>query len=225
MDKKKLIEFFSQFITPNKHEKIEQALKERTRYVTVALENIYHGQNINAALRSAECFGLQDAHIIDDERKYSVNKGINKGASDWLAIYRHNKSGLNNTKVCFEELRKQGYLLVGTSPHYENYLLPELPLDHKIALIFGTEESGLSDYAKQQVDTLVTIPMYGFTGSFNISVSVALAVYDVTRRLHNSTINWQLSSEERDELHLTWLRRIVRGSAELEKLFWQSNIQ
>lgn len=221
----KLIEFLSQFITANKREKIATVLAQRTRYVTIALENIYHSQNVNAALRSAECFGLHDAHIIDDERHYTINKGITKGASDWLELYRYSKPTINNSELCFSHLRQNGYLLVGTSPHYEGYALHELPIDRKMALIFGTEETGLSDYAKKNVDTFVTIPMYGFTGSFNISVSVALAVYDTVQRLHASPTAWQLSLEEQQEIHLKWLRRIIRGSAELEKLFLQNTGQ
>ena len=78
-----------------------------------------------------------------------------------------------------------------------DYTVHDLPLEERSALVFGTELTGLSDLALSLADEFVSIPMYGFTESFNISVSVAVSLSHLKTRLHQSDIHWQLSKEER----------------------------
>lgn len=220
--KKQLITYLSEFVTANKLEKMEAALKNRTRHVTAVLEDVYQAHNFSAAIRSAECFGVQDVHVIEQKNRFKVNIGISKGATNWVTVHRHNSQESNNVKACFDSLRKKGYWIVATSPHAQAYELNELPLDKKIALVFGTEEAGISDYVKENADASMVIPMQGFTESFNISVSVALCLYDITTRLRKSSLDWKLTEEDMDDVRLEWIRSIVRGSDHLEKRFLSS---
>ena len=218
--KKKLIAYLSGYPTEHKVEVMQKVLQERTRRVTVVLEDIFQPHNMSAAIRSSECFGVQDVHIIEQRHRFAPNINVSKGASNWVTMHRYNVSDANNTALCFEALRKDGYTIVATSPHpTKSYELSKLPLDKKIALVFGTEEIGISDYVKDNADACVTIPMFGFTESFNISVSVALCLYDVVTRIRASDLPWQLSEEEKLDIYLDWLRELVRGSDLLEKRF------
>src|SRR5438445_13297723 len=96
-------------------------------------------------------------------------------------------------------------------------MLPNLPLDQKIALLFGNEQNGLSATALAHADMFVKIPMYGFVESFNVSVSVALCLYDVMQRVHKSDYEWQLSQEEKQDIMLAWIRKISKTAFLLEK--------
>ena len=75
------------------------------------------------------------------------------------------------------------------------------------------------DAVRDNADACVTIPMFGFTESFNISVSVALCLYDVTMRLRAGGLAWQLTEDEKIDIYLEWLRELVRGADLLEKRF------
>ena len=97
--------------------------------------------------------------------------------------------------------------------------LAQLPLNGKLAIVFGTENVGLSEYALANADEYVHIPMYGFTQSFNVSVSVALCLYQITATLRQSNINWALHEDEKIDIMLAWLRNNIRGSSEFEKMF------
>jgi tRNA (guanosine-2'-O-)-methyltransferase len=68
-------------------------------------------------------------------------------------------------------------------------------------------------------DETLRIPMYGFTESFNISVSAAICLYDITRRLHDSEIGWKLKGNQRTEMLLSWARRSIKDSVNIEKRF------
>ena len=64
----------------------------------------------------------------------------------------------------------------------------------------------------ENADEFVRIPMYGFTESFNISVSAALCLYELTAKLRNSDINWHLSEHERTELLAQWMKLSARSA-------------
>ena len=89
----------------------------------------------------------------------------------------------------------------------------------KVALFFGTELNGLSDLMIENADEYLRIPMYGFTESFNISVSAAIILHSLTEKLRNSDIDWQLSTKEKEELKLEWLKQTIKSSEMLIKEF------
>lgn len=220
-----LIQHLGEFITENKKEKMEQVLAMRTRHVTIALEDIYQSQNASATLRTADCMGLQDAYIIENYNEYEINPDVAKGATKWLDIHRFNEEEKDNTAICIDALKAKGFRVVGTSLSAESVHPADLPLDKPLALMFGNEEFGLSGFARERTDMNIKIPMHGFTQSFNISVSVAIALSHIIRNLHQSEMDWHLSEEEKTELQLKWYRRIADKRGLVEEKFkkdWQA---
>ena len=213
-----LLEQFYEHISDNKKEKFDEYVKDRTRHVTVVLENIFQPHNAAAVLRSCDCFGVQDVHIIENHNKYEPNKEIDMGSSKWLNTIKYSKTD-NNTTECIQALKAKGYKIVATTPHTNDCMIDELPLDEPIALLFGTELTGLTDEALAQADAYVRLPMYGFTESYNISVSVALALFSVTERMRkDESVNWQLSEHEQDLIKLQWAKKVVKHSEKVEKI-------
>ncbi|MEI7982949.1 MAG: RNA methyltransferase, partial [Bacteroidota bacterium] len=165
----------------------------------------------SAVLRSCDCFGIQDVHIIENRNKYEVNPDVALGASKWLNLFRY--SGFeNNTVMCLKSLKQKGYRLVATSPHLNDFTPETLPLEKKTALLFGTELAGLTPAALDLADDFIKIPMVGFTESLNISVSAAIFLQTLTHRLRLSNVPWQLNKTEQDEIMLAWLRQSVNKS-------------
>lgn len=220
---KQLTEFLSGFVTENRMEKFNTIINHRTRHITLALEDIYQPHNASAVLRSCECFGIQDIHIIENKNKYHVNPDVALGSSKWLTLKHYNKTE-DNTEECIKSLKKGGYRIIATSSHKDDFDIDKIPLDQKIALFFGTEMHGLSDVALSMADAFVKIPMYGFTESFNISVSAAICLFSITSRLRNSDIAWQLTGKEKDEIKLQWLRNSIRDSEAIEAGFKKNRL-
>ena len=210
-----LIEFLREYVTPNKQEKIAAVLDERTRHLTVILEDIYQPHNASACLRSCECLGIQDIHVVERRNDYKPNNEISMGSAKWLTMHRYHQTG-----SCIDSVKKQGYQLVATTPNVDGCDLHLLPLDQPVALMFGTEEKGLSEEALAAADATLRLPMYGFTQSYNISVTVALTLSRLVERLRQSDTLWKLSEEEKKGLTLEFYRRIVRRHDLLEEEFW-----
>ncbi|MCB0402212.1 MAG: RNA methyltransferase [Flavobacteriales bacterium] len=216
-----LLDHLLPFVTENKRGLFERIIAERTRHVTVVLEDIFQPHNASAVLRSCDVFGIQDVHIIENNYAYNVNPKVVMGASKWIDLHKYNKLE-NNTVDCINTLKNQGFKVYATTPHTDDCLVSSLPLNDKVALMFGTEQYGLSEVAMEHADGFVKIPMYGFTESLNISVSAAISLYEISKRLKESDINWQLSPQERTEILLKWCRKVVKSADLIEKEFMAS---
>ena len=206
---------FYKIITPNKVEMFERIAADRTNHVTVALENIYQEHNASAVIRTCDCFGVQNLHVIEKDHQYALKRDIALGAGRWVDLKNYNL-GENPSIDCIQKLKNQGYKIVSTSPH-SKISIDDLPLSHPVALFFGTERRGLSSDILSQSDLTISIPMYGFTESFNISVSVAIALNTLRRRFENSDFNWKLSKDEQTFLKIKWCRKILNGGDLIEK--------
>lgn len=216
-----LYTYLASFISENKRGLFEQIIKERTRHITVVVEDIFQPHNASAVLRSCDCFGVQDVHIIENYNEYNVNPDVALGASKWLNIHKYNTLK-NNTADCFEQLKSMGYKVFATSPHKGGFTPDDIPIDQPVALAFGTEKEGLSDIALSNADGYLQIPMYGFTESFNISVSAALVLYRIMTRLRASDHAWKLSEKEIMEVKLDWVRKVLKRADLLEADYQQN---
>jgi len=218
---KELIEYFKTFVTEQRLNKMEKILSERTRYLTVVLENIYQPHNASAVLRSCDGFGIQDVHIIENSNSYRVNPGVSLGTSQWLTMYNYNKEK-ENSKKAINTLKNNGYRIVATTPHRNDQNLEDLDLPKgKIALFFGTEMHGLSETVLENADEFMKIPMYGFVESFNISVSCALSLHNLSHRLRESNIDWTLNQLEKENVFLEWMRKSVKNATSLEEEYYR----
>jgi tRNA (guanosine-2'-O-)-methyltransferase len=217
--KKDLQKYLEQFVTRRRTELINKTLDYRTRYITVVLEDIYQSQNASAVLRTCECFGVQDIHIIENKNKYEINPDVALGANKWLNLIKFNKKK-NNNKEAINYLREKGYRIIATTPRKNCTLLEDFNLENgKLALLFGTEIKGLSDEVINMADECLKIPMYGFTESFNISVSAAIILNYLISRLRNSDIDWALSEHDKQDIRIQWLKQSIKRSDLLEKAF------
>lgn len=217
--KEELIQFLESVMKEERIALIEKNVNERTRYVTVVLENIYQPQNASAVMRSCDCFGIQDLHVIENSNSYELNPDVVMGSSKWIDLKRYNSKDENSLDT-INRLKKEGYRIVATTPHTNDVLLPDFDLKKgKAAFFFGTELTGLSDTVLNNADEFVKIPMYGFTESFNISVSASLVLSHVASDMRLSGVSWQLSENEKQDLKLEWYRRSIKSAEKLIKRF------
>lgn len=220
--KSELVSYLRDFTTEQRWQTINDVLNERTRYLTVVLEDIYQPHNASAVLRSCDGFGIQDVHIIENKNEFNPNKGVTIGADKWISLHSYNEPGQNNTERCYRQLREEGYRIIATTPHEDDVSIDQVELDQKTALVFGAELTGLSDYALEHADGYAEIPMVGFSESFNISVGAALCLYELSGRLRKSDIDWELTDAEKVDLQCEWLEKSVRAGTPLKEKFLEN---
>jgi tRNA (guanosine-2'-O-)-methyltransferase len=221
MADRRLVEFLSEFVSERRLSLIDQILTYRTNYVTILLEDIYQPQNASAVLRTCECLGVQNIHIIENNNKYQYNPRVAMGAGKWLNLIKYNKLQ-NNSLEAIKVLKSNNYRIVATVPPGENHcMLNDFDVTKgKFAFVFGSELKGISEHIWKNADEMLTIPMVGFTESFNLSVSTAIVLYHVIVKLRESDINWQLTEEEMLELKLNWIKSSIKKPELLVKKFY-----
>lgn len=218
-----ILQHFEKFVSDHKKQFIDQVLDLRTRHITVVLEDIFQSQNSSAVIRTCECMGLQDIHIVEQRTKYKVNPRVLKGANKWIDFHQYQRDHVNNTEACYAFLRENGYRILVTDPSPDGNSIHDIDItQQKTALVFGNELRGVSQYGIDHADEKVRIPMYGFTESLNISVSVAICLNSLIQKLHESKGSYSLSELERNTIKLDWYRKIVRRSDLIEKEFFRT---
>jgi tRNA (guanosine-2'-O-)-methyltransferase len=220
----KLVDHLSSYLTPERLNLFNKVLAKRTRYLTVILEDIYQSQNASAVLRTCDCFGIQDVHIIENRNTFRLNPEVSLGSSKWLSLHKYD-SAENNSIKAIQKVKGKGYRIVATTPHTNDQDLPDFDLTKgKAALIFGSELPGISQEVLSLADEYLKIPMYGFTESFNISVSAAIILHHLTLQLRKySQIDWELNPTEKEQIKLDWIRNTIKRSDLIEQRFWEEN--
>ena len=213
MDSKVLSQLYD-FISDSKRVLLDRVASERTKHLTVVLEDIVKEFNSSAVIRSCDCFGVQELNIIAENQQFEVQREIAKGSSNWVNVTSYSGNG-SPGKRCLNDLKEKGYKVIATSPHAEKNI-DQIEINQPIALVFGTERNGISENIIRNADELVKIPMYGFTESFNISVSVAIILSKLRNRLEYSDIDWKLSDQEQTELKIKWCTGIINNGEEVE---------
>ena len=209
---KDLHNHLKEIITENRYDLFEKILDNRTKYITVALEDIFQRHNASAVLRTCDCFGIQDVHIIENRNTYEVSQNVTKGSDKWLSLQYYNDNK-DNLIASINKLKEDGYRIVATTPHTNDVNLEDFDLSKgKVALFFGTELDGLTDTMLENADEYLKIPMHGFTESFNISVSASIILHNLSSKLRGSDIDWKLSQSEKDSLMLDWMTKSIKRS-------------
>jgi tRNA (guanosine-2'-O-)-methyltransferase len=211
-----LYDRLSTFISENKRALFDRIAPERTRHVTVVMEDIYQPHNASAVVRTCDLLGVQDIHIIENRNKYVMNPDVTLGSSKWTDMHRY-RDHADNSDACLRHLKKNGYRIVATTPRADSVTPHNIPLDEPLAFCFGTELTGLSPAFMDQADIHLRIPMYGFTESYNISVSAAITLFTVTERLRAGTDFWRLPPDQLIALKLSWARKMVHSANHLEE--------
>src|SRR5262249_55066760 len=126
--------------------------------------------------RSVEGFGLTSLHVVEQAEPFRFSPKVTQGCEKWVGVQRH-----RDFAACSDALHKSGFRLYAAVPGAA-LSIDEIDVSEPAALVFGNEHAGLSEAGLRACDRTFGIPMLGFTQSFNLSVSVAIGVYETARR-------------------------------------------
>ena len=146
------------------------------RSIVVVLDSITDPHNVGAIIRSADQFG-SDLVIIPTHRSSTESEIIaraSSGAASWVPLMF-----VSNLTNAIQVLKDNGYWIYGADAGGEN-LQGFVPSD-KIAIIMGSEGSGMSRIVRQNCDKILSIPTCGKLDSLNVSVAAGILLYALSR--------------------------------------------
>ena len=217
------IEALAKKISPARFAKMLRVLESRTLRLSVVLEDVYQPHNAAAVLRNCDAFGVQEVSIIENKYICRISGSVDMGASKWLTLRRYTspeavvpKNGISekhlvspaasaNTLRALGDIKSRGYFLAAASLKEGAGSIDDIPADRPIALMIGTELTGLSEAAHSRADFVFSMPMLGFAQSFNLSVFSALCLWRLSSKMRALGDSWRLSRSEKEKILLRWL--------------------
>jgi len=183
-----------------RRQRMTDVLARRLVTVHCVVESLHHRHNISAILRTCDALGIHHVHLVAG-RRFKVSKGTARGAERWLQLHRH-----ETPDEAIADLRTRG-LRIFVADLADDAVTPEqVPIDGPLALWFGAELVGVSDEASAAADGVITLPMYGFAQSLNVSVAAALALRPVAERIRHAGGGGMPQAEQAHLLE-QWLER------------------
>jgi 23S rRNA (guanosine2251-2'-O)-methyltransferase len=145
----------------------------------VLLEGVTDPQNLGAILRSAECAGVTGV-AVPRHRSVHVTPAVTKAAAG--AIEHLQMALLPGMPSALQDLERLGVMTVGLDERGTTSLY-DLDLgDRPVALVLGSEGSGLSPLSRRRCEVLCRIPLGGAIPSLNVSAAAAVACFEVARQ-------------------------------------------
>lgn len=166
-------------MTPERHQRLTSVLKRRQPDLTVVLENVFDPHNVSAVMRTCDAVGIQDIFILNNRIPPHKKWGYRSSstAAEWLTIHQ-----FTQVEECFNELRTRYKKIYTTYLSDSACDVYDLNMTESVALIFGNERFGVSDEIRKLADGDFAIPQVGIIKSLNISVAVAITLYEAYRQ-------------------------------------------
>jgi len=187
--------------TPERIEKVERVLAHRQPDLRVILEGVTIAHNASAVIRTCDAAGVLYLDLVSPNPELlRFNEAISTRADKWLEISVH-----PTPAACLEPLKRAGFQVLAT--HLTRDAVPYMDVDlaKPVALVFGSEAEGISEECLAFADRIVRIPMLGMVQSLNLSVSVAVMLYEALRQRAAKGYSSPLAPAEFARLRKKWL--------------------
>ena len=194
-------------LTPERVIRIDTVLANRLASVVTMVEDTYDPRNAAATIRTTEAIGLHQLHVIEPGARFSASGGVTRGSHKWIDLVRW-----KDPVVAVKTLQGRGFRVFATLPGAP-FSIEDVDVGSPIAVAFGNEHDGLREATVAACDGALGVPMFGFTESFNLSVTVALAMNRIaTRRRHAIGATGDLPDLLKRTLRARWFALKIRGA-------------
>lgn len=190
--------------------RMRNVLSNRIGNIRIVAEALHLRHNLSAILRSAESFGIHTVHLIQPKKAKASSAA--RGAERWINIRIH-----YSIEECVEVLHKEGYRLFVADIDKEACTPHNIPLDNPVAILMGTELTGVSKEARDLADGCIYVPMLGFTQSLNVSVAAACILHTLSHRVHAENRVERLSAETKENTVRSWIDRDENNRKNLKR--------
>ncbi len=154
-----------------------QAPPAARRRVVLFLDQVTDPHNVGAILRSAAAFGA-GAIVVTERHAPEVSGALAKAASGALETVPLVR--VTNLARALDQAGAAGYWRLGLEARAERLLAGAAPAGD-IALVLGSEGSGLRRLTRERCDDLVRLPIVAEAESLNVSNAAAVALYELAR--------------------------------------------
>ncbi len=153
--------------------------RSNTTPLLLLLDLLQDPQNLGSLLRTAEAVGVHGV-VIPQRRAVGVTPAVvsaSAGAVEHLRVAQ-----VTNLARTIDELKRRDFWVVGFEATAEAQLYDQADLRAPLAVIVGSEGSGLRRLVREKCDFLLRLPMHGRVASLNAAVAGSVALYEIERQ-------------------------------------------
>ena len=148
--------------------------------IIVVLDNVRSLNNVGSVFRTSDAFNVQSIYLCGITAT-PPNKEIHKTAlgAENSVEWKY----FETTELALQQLKSEGYTIASIEQAENSVLLNKLNIDaiKKLAVVFGNEVEGVAQNIVSSSDMVIEIPQWGTKHSLNISVSVAVVLWELVR--------------------------------------------
>ena len=145
------------------------------------LDEVQDPHNVGACLRSAEAFGV-DAVIVPKDNACGLTpivRKVSSGSSERIPFIE-----VTNLSRMLEKIKAEGIWVTGLAGGGEETIF-SANFKGPLAIVMGSEGSGLRRLTEKSCDFIVKIPMEGEIESLNVSVATGVTLAEAYRQRKN----------------------------------------
>ncbi len=157
---------------------INLAEKSGEKPFLIILDQITDVNNLGSIIRSAECAGVHGI-IIPKHRSAKVNETVAKTSAGALELV--NIIQVTNINRTIQELKDKGFWIYGSDMQGDKYYYDE-NYSTAVALVIGSEGTGISRLVRENCDIIIEIPMKGKINSLNASNAASIIMFEVMKK-------------------------------------------
>ena len=166
-------------MTPERKERLLSVLNKRQAGLTVVLENIEDPHNISAIMRTCDAVGIQEIYVLNNKAPRVKKWGVksSSSAAQWLTVHQ-----FKDAQECIKALRQKYDRIMTTHLAHDAVSMYDIDFTGSIALVFGNEQTGVSEELRAASNGNFIIPQMGIIRSLNVSVACAVTIYEAMRQ-------------------------------------------
>ncbi|MCK7481482.1 MAG: RNA methyltransferase [Candidatus Moduliflexus flocculans] len=165
--------------TPERIQKVERVLAHRQADLRVVLEGITNAHNASAVMRTCDAAGVLRLDLIAPNPELLQHQ---RGHLDPGRQVARGRRPCDAGRMPSNRLRQAGFEIVATHLRPDAVPYTDVDFARPVALVFGNEAEGITEDCLAYADRVVRIPMLGMVQSLNLSVSVAVMLYEALRQ-------------------------------------------
>lgn len=191
-------------MTPERKNRITTVLNNRQPDLTVIIENVEDPHNIFAVMRTCDAVGIHEIYVINTvfKKHRKFGKKSSSSAAKWLDAHH-----FDNVEECMQAVRKKYDNIYCAYLSDKAVSMYSLDMKQPIALVFGNEQTGISEELRGLSDGDFLIPQVGMIHSLNISVACAVTIYEAYRQRNEAGYyngEPRMNMEDRVRLEARW---------------------
>jgi tRNA (guanosine-2'-O-)-methyltransferase len=189
----------------------ERALSQRTRSLVTVLDQMTVPRNASAVIRTAEALGLQELHFVHAQGEFVPQRAVTKRCERWIDLRQSRRAA-----PLIEELRARGYRILAADFAAEAVPIDRVELSPRTAVVLGSEQEGVSEEIRAEVDGSFFIPTVGLTAYLNVSVAAAVILATLDGRMRREGLRRPLEPDDLRRTRAKWYRGLGGGKPRRE---------